>query len=156
MKKTLAVIISLFAVSVAFAQDARTELIQSLKTSGVAEDLDSSPDGIAIRLLPDGGFQIFSMGTGVYDFDDPEDIADARKDFYEALYSNADSKSAQNGLKEIEKTAGEMYNKASEAARSGDDAAAKKLLRKLKRELAPTSEYYLRVLALLDDLKSDD
>jgi hypothetical protein len=80
MKKTLAVIISLFAVSVAFAQDARTELIQSLKTSGVAEDLDSSPDGIAIRLLPDGGFQIFSMGTGVYDFDDPEDIADARKE----------------------------------------------------------------------------
>ena len=80
MKKTLAIIFSLFALSSAFAQDVRSELTQTLSSSGVAEELDSSPDGVAIRLLPDGGFQIFAMGTGVYDFDDPDDILDARKE----------------------------------------------------------------------------
>ena len=82
-----------------------------------------------------------------------ENIAEARKYFYEALYADANSKSAQNGLKEIEKTAAAMYDRAYADMQSGDVSAAKKVLIKLRKELSPKSAYYLRVLALIEDSK---
>lgn len=54
--------------------------MQSVKTQGVGKDLENSPDGVTIRLLPNGGFQIFAVGTGTYDFDDVDDVADAQKE----------------------------------------------------------------------------
>lgn len=44
------------------------------------QDITDAPDGAAIKLFPDGGYQITAVGTGVYDFNDPDDIKDARKD----------------------------------------------------------------------------
>ena len=44
------------------------------------QDIKDAPDGAAIKLFPDGGYQITAVGTGVYDFNDPDDIKDARKD----------------------------------------------------------------------------
>lgn len=43
------------------------------------QDIIDAPDGAAIKLFPDGGYQITAVGTGVYDFNDPDDIKDARK-----------------------------------------------------------------------------
>lgn len=44
------------------------------------QDIKESPDGATIKLFPDGGYQVIAVGTGVYDFNDPDDIKDARKE----------------------------------------------------------------------------
>lgn len=44
------------------------------------QDIKDAPDGAAIKLFPDGGYQITAVGTGTYDFNDPDDIKDARKE----------------------------------------------------------------------------
>ena len=44
------------------------------------QDIKDAPDGAAIKLFPDGAYQITAVGTGVYDFNDPDDIKDARKE----------------------------------------------------------------------------
>ena len=82
-----------------------------------------------------------------------ENIAEARKYFFDALYADMNSKSAQNGLKEIEKTAAVMFDRAYADLQAGDVSAAKKVLIKLRKELSPKSAYYLRVLALIEDTK---
>lgn len=46
----------------------------------VGQDIKEAPDGATIKLFPDGGYQIIAVGTGVYDFNDPDDIKDARKE----------------------------------------------------------------------------
>ncbi len=46
----------------------------------VGQDIKDAPDGASIKLFPDGGYQVISVGTGVYDFNDPDDIQDARKE----------------------------------------------------------------------------
>lgn len=43
------------------------------------QDLADAPDGASIKLLPDGGYQVIAVGSGTYDFNDPDDILDARK-----------------------------------------------------------------------------
>ncbi len=82
-----------------------------------------------------------------------EEIAEARKFFYDALYADANSKSAQTGLKEIEKTAAAMFDRAYADVQAGEMSSAKKVLIKLRKELSPKSAYYLRVLALIEDTK---
>jgi len=84
-----------------------------------------------------------------------DDIAGARKDFFEALYADTESKSALDGLKEIEKTAGAMYDKAYKMVTEDPDMA-KKILIDLRRNLSPKSEYYLKTLALLEELKAGE
>ena len=44
------------------------------------QDIKDAPDGAAIKLFPDGAYQITAVGSGVYDFNDPDDIKDARKE----------------------------------------------------------------------------
>ena len=55
-----------------------------LAVAGIAyaagQDIKDAPDGAAIKLFPDGGYQITAVGTGTYDFNDPDDIKDARKE----------------------------------------------------------------------------
>ena len=82
-----------------------------------------------------------------------ENIKEARKFFFDALYADANSKSAQNGLKEIEKTAAVMFDRAYADIQAGEMSSAKKVLIKLRKELSPKSAYYLRVLALIEDTK---
>ena len=38
-----------------------------------------APDGVSINVADDGSYKIISIGTGTYDFNDPDDILDARK-----------------------------------------------------------------------------
>ncbi len=84
-----------------------------------------------------------------------DDIAGARKDFFEALYADAESRSALDGLKEIEKTAAAMYDKAYKMVTEDPDMA-KKILIDLRKNLSPKSEYYLKTLALLEELKAGE
>lgn len=44
------------------------------------QDIKDAPDGVTIKLFPNGGYQVIAVGTGVYDFNDPDDIKDARKE----------------------------------------------------------------------------
>jgi hypothetical protein len=46
----------------------------------VGQDIKDAPDGASIKLFPDGAYQITAVGTGTYDFNDPDDIKDARKE----------------------------------------------------------------------------
>lgn len=70
---------SVLASSV-FAQDAtKAELEKTAAAPEIQKQFDQ-PDGAAIFLKPDGSFQIFARGTGTYDFDDVDDINDARRE----------------------------------------------------------------------------
>jgi len=84
-----------------------------------------------------------------------DDIGEARKEFFQALYVDSNSKTAKKGLKAIQNKAKELYNKAYKLVRE-DPTSAKKILINLKRDLDPYSEYYLRTLALIEEAKMVD
>lgn len=84
-----------------------------------------------------------------------DDIAEARKEFFQALYVDSNSPSAKKGLKAIDKKAKELYNKAYKLVQE-DPESAKRILINLKRDLDPYSEYYLRTLALIEEAKMVD
>ena len=63
-----------------WAQDANTADLQKTAAAPQIQAELSQPDGAAIFMKPDGSFQILARGTGSYDFDDPDDINDARKE----------------------------------------------------------------------------
>ena len=70
----------LLAGTALFAQDSnRADLLKTAGAPEVQKEL-SQPDGAAIFMKPDGSFQILARGTGTYDFDDVDDINDARKE----------------------------------------------------------------------------
>ena len=52
--------------------------LQTTVSQPAIDQVLSEPDGVAISLREDGSFQIFSRGSGVYDFDDPSELASAR------------------------------------------------------------------------------
>ncbi len=56
--------------------------------AGVVQELTDSPDGVAIRLGDDNSFQIFSTGTGSYDFDDADDILAAQNEATQKAKAN--------------------------------------------------------------------
>ena len=47
---------------------------------GLAQEITKAPDGISIKLAKDGSFQIFSVASGSYDFDDVDDVLSAQKE----------------------------------------------------------------------------
>ncbi len=81
-----------------------------------------------------------------------DDIAGARKDIFDAIYSDSENPAGIEALKLIDKAAGSLYERAYQAV-SEDPETAKKILIKLRKELDPYSPYYLKVLALIEDLK---
>lgn len=83
MKKHVYVMVCGIALSAmgVFGQDAavKKELEASTAAPVVQEQLQQ-PDGVALFAQPDGSFQIFARGTGTYDFNDVDDINDARRE----------------------------------------------------------------------------
>ncbi|MDO5305409.1 MAG: hypothetical protein Q4E87_07540 [bacterium] len=76
----IAVVSGMLLVQGAFAQTAQDLQLQAnAGNAAVQAELDQ-PDGVAITIKPDGSFQIFARGTGTYDFNDPDDVKDARRD----------------------------------------------------------------------------
>lgn len=65
-----------------YAEDAaipNADLTKTVTDPAVVAELDQ-PDGVAIKMKDDGSFQIFARGTGTYDFNDVDEINDARKE----------------------------------------------------------------------------
>ena len=52
--------------------------LQTTVSQPAIDQVLTEPDGVAIGLKEDGSFQIFARGSGVYDFDDPSELASAR------------------------------------------------------------------------------
>ena len=63
-----------------FAQDATKADLQKTAAAPEIQKQFDQPDGAAIFMKPDGSFQILARGTGTYDFDDVDDINDARQE----------------------------------------------------------------------------
>jgi len=82
MKKNAFVMIcgALLAGTAIFAQDANTADLQRTAAAPEAQREFDQPDGAVVFLKPDGSFQVLARGTGTYDFDDVDDINDARKE----------------------------------------------------------------------------
>ena len=89
MKTNLsALAIALIACTVSFNLSAQTQPASDggradLKTAATAKDVQEeldSPDGVALQLLPDGGFRIYGRGSGSYDFNEADEIRGATQD----------------------------------------------------------------------------
>jgi hypothetical protein len=57
----------------------RKELKEAAATQEVQQELES-PDGVALQLLPDGGFRLYGRGSGTYDFNEADEIRGANQD----------------------------------------------------------------------------
>jgi len=57
----------------------RKELKESAATQEVQQELES-PDGVALQVLPKGGFRIYGRGSGTYDFNEADEIRGATQD----------------------------------------------------------------------------
>ena len=57
----------------------RKELKEAAVTQEVKEELES-PDGVALELLPRGGWRLFGRGSGTYDFNEADEIRGATQD----------------------------------------------------------------------------
>lgn len=111
MKRLLALAILAFAVT-GYAQEDPT-LKETLKDPEIQKEL-SSPDGVTIARAEDGSWKIFARGSAAYDFNDPDEIRDAK----EAALLRAKGKLA-NFLKE-EVTASNAVDKLSKKIKNLD------------------------------------
>lgn len=80
MNKTVFTMACFFAGAALFAADANTADLQKTAASPEVQQQFDQPDGAAIFSKPDGSFQILARGTGTYDFDDVDDVNDARRE----------------------------------------------------------------------------
>lgn len=80
-KKTFVMVCGMFLAGTAvFAQDANTADLQKTASAPEVQKEFDQPDGAVIFMKPDGSFQILARGSGTYDFDDVDDVNDARKE----------------------------------------------------------------------------
>jgi hypothetical protein len=79
-------------------------------------------------------------------------VAGARRDFYEAIYFEKDNKSASDGLKAVNKKIEEMYDQADKLIKE-DPQTARRMLLDLRKQIEPDNSYYLKTLALLEELR---
>lgn len=73
--------VSMFAAAVALnvcAEEAQAPSAKDVAAQPEVEELLLDDDGVAIVTAPDGSFQIFSSGTGIYNFNHPKALKDAR------------------------------------------------------------------------------
>ena len=57
----------------------RKELKESAASQEVQKELES-PDGVSLQLLQDGGFRIYGRASGIYDFNEADEIRGATQD----------------------------------------------------------------------------
>lgn len=97
----------------AFGQAAQDPQLQANASNAAVQAELDQPDGVAITLKPDGTFQIFARGTGVYDFNDPDDIREARSQGTMRAKANLskflkEKVSSSEGLDEVSKKSKSM------------------------------------------------
>lgn len=104
---------ALFAQNAVFGQAAQDPQLQANAANAEVQAELDQPDGVAITVKPDGTFQIFARGTGTYDFNDPDDIKDARRDGTMRAKANLskflkEKVASKEGLDEISKKSKSM------------------------------------------------
>lgn len=104
---------ALFAQNAVFGQAAQDPQLQSNAANAEVQAELDQPDGVAITVKPDGTFQIFARGTGTYDFNDPDDIKDARRDGTMRAKANLskflkEKVASKDGLDEVSKKSKSM------------------------------------------------
>ena len=115
MKKLMIVmgVSALLSQASAFAQAGQDPQLQANASNAAVQAELDQPDGVAITVKPDGSYQIFARGTGTYDFNDPDDIKDARRDGTMRAKANLakflkEKVSSKEGLDEISKKSKSM------------------------------------------------
>lgn len=131
-------LLSAFALQ---AQDSKAELMQTVQKQGIAQDLGNAPDGVTIRLTPDGGFQIFAVGTGTYDFDDVDDVMDAQKEATLKAKANLakfmnESLSTNEKLDEMSSKVKQISSENGESKTTASKVSVKKALTSIKNSSA--------------------
>lgn len=104
---------ALFAQNAVFGQAVQDPQLQANAANAEVQAELDQPDGVAITVKPDGTFQIFARGTGIYDFNDPDDIKDARRDGTMRAKANLskflkEKVASKEGLDEISKKSKSM------------------------------------------------
>lgn len=104
---------ALFAQNAVFGQAVQDPQLQANAANAEVQAELDQPDGVAITVKPDGTFQIFARGTGTYDFNDPDDIKDARRDGTMRAKANLskflkEKVASKEGLDEISKKSKSM------------------------------------------------
>jgi len=79
MKKLLFAVAFVAANACVLAQDAVPPELNGAASDPAVQQQFDQPDGAAIKLNPDGSFQILARGTGTYDMDDVDEVNEARQ-----------------------------------------------------------------------------
>ncbi len=103
----------------------------------VIADARTSPDGCAVRVLPDGGFMVFGTGSGTYSFNDEDDIAKARQAAQLAAKANLarfmkEKISTESALEESSKMAKSISSKDGETEKTIDKEMARKTMQTIR------------------------
>ena len=135
MKKLL--FTSALLLCIAVLPAAAQELTSVAAQPAVIADARTSPDGCAIRLLPDGGFMVFATGSGTYDFTDEGDVANARKAAEAAAKANLakfmkESLSTASSMEESSKMVKSLSSNDDETEKTVDKEMARKTLQAIK------------------------
>lgn len=157
MKKHVYVMVCGIALSAigVFGQDAavKKELETSTAAPVVQEQLQQ-PDGVAIFSQPDGSFQIFGRGTGTYDFNDTDDINDARREAIMKAKANL-AKFLKEKLSTVEGFE-EAVKKVKALSKAGETQAAtvsKETMKTMSQNIQSSSEALLRGVITLEERK---
>jgi hypothetical protein len=139
-----------------FAQEESTgaaELKKNAEISDVQTEL-REPDGVAIRLKDDGSFQIFARGTGTYDFDDLDDVNDARKEAVQNAKANL-SKFMKEKLssEEISENVSKKIKKLSSDGETETSKVSKETVKVTVSKITSSSEGILKGVITLKEEK---
>lgn len=144
-------ILALAAVSIPVAaQDLATVAAQP----AVIADARTSPDGCAVRVLPDGGFMVFGTGSGTYSFSDEDDIAKARQAAQLAAKANLakfmkEKLSTESALDESATMAKSISSKDGKTEKTID----KEMARKTMQTIRTSADALLKGVVTLSEAK---
>ena len=130
------------------------ELAAVAAQPAVLADARTSPDGCAVRVLPDGGFMVFATGSGTYDFDDGDDLAKARQTAQLAARANLakfmkESLATESSLEESSEMVKSLSSSNGVQSVSVDKAQARKTLQTIKSSADARSELISKNEALV-------
>jgi hypothetical protein len=146
----------LFLSLTASAQEdpSKTELKKALQSKDVQQELEE-PDGASFTLLPDNSWRLFGIGTGTYDFNDPDDINGATQ---EAMLN---AKAHLSKFMKESITSDEALNKLTQKKRtlvkqSGGDEKSVKLddTKTIAHQIENSSDAILKGVIVLESTKT--
>lgn len=136
MKKPSFIATALLIAGTALTAAAQDMAAVAAQPSVIA-DARTSPDGCAVRILPDGGFMVFGTGSGTYSFNDEDDIAKARQAAQLAAKANLakfmkENLSTESALEESSKMVKAISSDGGETTKSIDKDMARTTMMTIK------------------------